>query len=201
MDGELEPQSLGAIFLGSHYYCLTTMRLTMYARWRHSRWSKIVTNADKPEAESLLHRIAFWVYEQKEELFRTKAEIEADALAGQTTCRLPYDGVLCLIFQIISAEEFELRPSDDSPPISWPSEFLLQRRNASALMSDLLKMIREHGGELWDRWLALVAEMNDRALYNDDVPSPIRRLIRQAQKLPSPTSSQTSVLDKRFIDQ
>lgn len=170
----------------------------MLARWRHSRWSRVVTNADKPEAESLLHRIAFWVYEQKDELFRTDAEIKADALRGHPTSRLPFDGVLCLIFQIISAEEFELRPCDGSPPISWPPNFLLQRANASALMADLLKMIRERGGELWQMWLSLVAEMNDRALYDDDVPSPMRRLIRRAQKLPSSTSSLTSVLDERF---
>lgn len=176
------------------------MRQTMNARWRHSRWSRIVTNADKPEAESLLHRLAFWVYEQKDELFCSQEDLEADALAGQFGCRLPYDGVLCLIFQIISAEEFELRPADDTPPISWPPEFLLQRNNASALMSDLLKMIRDRGGELWTMWLALVAEMDDRALYDDDVPSPMRRLIRRAHKLPSSTSSVTSVLDDRFIE-
>lgn len=199
VDSDLEPRYIGALLLGAHFYCLATMRQTMIARWRHSRWADVVTNADKPESETLLHRIAFWVYGMKEELFQDVPDLEASHIAGRVNYRLPPDGVLCLIFQILSAEEFEVRLPDDSPPIVWPPNFMLQRHNAAAIMSDLLCMIREVGGDLWNMWLALVAEMDDRAIYDDDVPSHCRRLIRHAQALKSSTISPTSVLDKRFI--
>lgn len=198
VDADFNPMSPGSILLGAHLYCLTTMRHTMNARWRHSRWSGIVTNADKPEAESLLHRIAFWVYEMKKNIFTSLEDLQTAHNQKIVSYRFPHDGVLCLIFQIISAEEFELRPQDDSPPIVWPASFLLQRNNAAAIMSDLLTMIREKGGELWEMWLALCAEMNDRAIYDDDVNSHTRRLIRHAQAL-KPQTNRPNVFDIRYI--
>lgn len=186
---------------GSLFYAESNLTRTMLARWAERLWSVCITNAVHWEAESLLHRMIFQMARQ---LDRCMDDVTANALekvANDDHSGGSYYGLAArnsLIYMLICFEMFTpLVRNTTVPPM--PHSFLSQQWNGRAVAYDLYLGVKKDGGQAWDSLCQFIDEMDDRISNGDDILSPFRALISEAQKLPPVLRGiKTNIHDTRF---
>lgn len=195
----------GCMIDGAHFYNFLTMPKTMIGRLRVTHWSGLFTNADKAECVTLLHRMAFLLYLDMHLIIDIPPPSELQRLNDLRIGDMQYSaiGALCLAYQILAPESLEPRDANGTSLYNPDEGLAAQGWNARAVMIDFITKVREAGGWLWQLWLRICTEMDDRILNKDDVLSPFRLLILEAQRLCKSNirGTKLSVLDIKFLAQ
>lgn len=194
---------------GAHFYNMNTMDMTLHARWRVSRWSPYITNADKPEAVAMINRMVFMLLVKIPDILQQQ---DADAVADLVDSRVfnhrfSHQSVAALMWMALCPETIEARDRNGYFLMLEDKDLLAEIWNARCVAIQVINILRERGiagapllNVLWN----VGHEMDDLAFHQDDMISTGRRLVSQAHRLPSPhtdTSIRTSVFDSRFHTQ
>lgn len=190
-----------ATVIGGHFYPMSTMHLTLMAKFREALWPNAVTNSEHPMSEAYLHWMGFHMAETYDKYWLPDAVL-ADRTKLRDTTGGGWNGTLqtnCLCYILLCAESLTAPlPNGDLP--DFPQSFLDQRHNARVYAYEYVTKIKAEDGFPWKSWKQLVAEMDDRIINRDDITSPFRKLVDEARNLngnPNEDNPPT-IFDPRF---
>lgn len=193
VDDNLVADTPGTICHGVHFHNYMTLHHTLMGKIRDALSNNFITNNDHADSESSLHRMGFAVYQWWNSSGRTAPKEGWNSSFGG------YLQISCLLWMLLCPEFFNWKPKRGTLAANLPDTLIRQRYNARIMSFELISDFREQKGAQWTCWLQIKREMDDRVLNRDDVPSPIRRLISDAQTLaPIYNNIPPSIYDARF---